>query len=65
MQGGGLWLGPLGRRVLGWLFKAEAAAAKAVLQQLEISNILSYHAVDDIVSTGTVSGADTLAMQPY
>jgi hypothetical protein len=50
-QGGGLFW-PFGRRVLGWLFRAEAAAAKAVLRQLEISNVLSYHAVDDIMSTG-------------
>ena len=47
-------MGPLGKRVLGWLFGAEAAAAKAVLRQLELSNLLSYHAVDDIMSTGMV-----------
>ena len=47
-------MGPLGKRVLGWLFGAEAAAAKAVLKQLELSNLLSYSAVDDIMSTGMV-----------
>ena len=52
-QGSGV-LGPFGKRVLGWLFRAEAAAAGAVLKQLEMSNLLSYHAVDDIMSTGMV-----------
>lgn len=52
-QGSGLvW--PLGRRILSWVFKAEALAAGTVLRQIEMANILSYHAVEDIVSTGMV-----------
>jgi hypothetical protein len=34
------------------MFKAEALAAGALLRQIEMANILSYHAVEDIISTG-------------
>ncbi|CAL8472198.1 g11740 [Coccomyxa elongata] len=50
-NGGLVW--PLGRKLLSWAFKAEAFAARTVLRQIEMANLLSYHAVEDIVSTGT------------
>ncbi len=52
-QGSGIvW--PMGRKMLSWVFKAEAFAAGTVLRQIEMANLLSYHAVEDIMSTGMV-----------
>ena len=45
---------PMGRKVLSWVFKAEAFAAGTVLRQIEMANLLSYHAVEDVMSTGMV-----------
>jgi hypothetical protein len=45
---------PMGRKMLSWVFKAEAFAAGTVLRQIEMANVLSYHAVEDIMSTGMV-----------
>ena len=46
---------PLGRHMLGWMFKAEEFGTKQVLKQLKAANLLSYAAVEDIITTGIVS----------
>lgn len=45
------------------MFKAEAMAAGALLRQIEMANVLSYHAVEDIINTGMVGVSETVALR--
>ncbi len=46
--------------MLGWMFKAEEFGTKQVLKQLKAANLLSYAAVEDIITTGIVSPPQAL-----
>lgn len=46
---------PLARHILGWMFKAEEFGTKQLLRQLKAANLLSYAAVEDIITTGMAS----------
>ena len=46
---------PWGRHMLGWMFKAEEFGTKQVLRQLKAANLLSYAAVEDVITTGMAS----------
>ena len=64
-SGGLLSLVPLGRHMLGWMFKAEEFGTKQVLKQLKAANLLSYAAVEDIITTGMVNPLQALhLLQP-
>ena len=41
--------------MLGWMFKAEEFGVKQLLKQLKAANLLSYAAVEDIITTGMAS----------
>ena len=45
---------PWARHILGWMFKAEEFGTKQLLRQLKAANVLSYAAVEDIITTGIV-----------
>ena len=53
-RGGMLSPVPWARHILGWMFKAEEFGTKQLLRQLKAANVLSYAAVEDIITTGIV-----------
>ena len=66
MQRGGIVSpGPWARHILGWMFKAEEFGTKQLLRQLKAANVLSYAAVEDIITTGIVRLSASINMQHY
>ena len=56
---------PWARHILGWMFKAEEFGTKQLLRQLKAANVLSYAAVEDIITTGIVRLSASINMQHY
>ena len=66
MQRGGIFSPvPWARHILGWMFKAEEFGTKQLLRQLKAANVLSYAAVEDIITTGIVRPSAWINLQEY